>query len=240
MAANDIDLSSFNRAFPVPPDEAAALEIDRKVLTRAHELRMYILMAALVVVVISMGIGMWRLATIQANLRPIVIRINEAGIPSAVRYEDMQYRPQEAELRYFLQQFIVDVYSRQRQTAQYAFQRRLAFLARPLAQAELEHAKSTGYPESFISSADDEIEIVINNVSVADLRAAPYRAIADFEKVFRQASDRREIRREKWLANFQVSVIEPAQMQGMANREMFLKVNPLGLVVTYYRADAAF
>ena len=50
------------------------------------------------------------------------------------------------------------------------------------------------------SVSHDEIEIAVKNVSIDDLREPPYRATADFEKVFYTQHDHLEIRRERYVA----------------------------------------
>src|SRR5690349_1490498 len=46
------------------------------------------------------------------HLQPLVIRINEAGRAEAINYGSLAYQPQEAELKYFLVQFVHAYYGR--------------------------------------------------------------------------------------------------------------------------------
>ena len=95
-----------------------------------------------------------------------------------------------------------------------------------------EETKTKSIP-AFLSSSDDEVDINVRNVAIEDLRAAPYKAALDFEKVYRTANDHREVRRERFVAHFLFSVLDKVPNN-------FVPVNPLGLVITYFREDQAF
>ena len=72
-----------------------------------------------------------------ANLKPLVIRINEVGRAEAVEYDATTYRPQAPELRYFLTRFVVTHFSRLRATVQRDYPDSLFFLAPALADATI-------------------------------------------------------------------------------------------------------
>ncbi|MDQ6706558.1 MAG: hypothetical protein M3Z85_11350, partial [Acidobacteriota bacterium] len=75
--------------------------------------------------------------------------------------------------------------------------------------------------------------IHVTNVTIEDLRAAPYKATVDFEKVYYAPADHLEIRREKYVANF-VFVVKDRVPNAM------IPVNPLGLTIVYFREDQSF
>ena len=70
-------------------------------------------------------------------------------------------------------------------------------------------------------------------MAIEDLRTAPYKAAVEFEKVFRTANDNREVKRERFVAHFVFTVMDKVPNN-------FVPVNPLGLVITYFREDQAF
>ena len=72
----------------------------------------------------------------------------------------------------------------------------------------------------------------ITNVSIEDLRTAPYHATVDFEKVYYSA-DRQEIRRDEYVANF-VFIVKDRVPNN------YIPINPLGLTITYFREDQSF
>jgi len=167
------------------------------------------------------------------NVKPHVIRINEVGRAEAVQYDTFEYQPKEAEIKYFLIDFVQRHYGRMRNTLRESYARSLYFLEGRLADAAIEANKKTNAIEAFLSSASEEIEIRVSNVSIEDLRTAPYRATVDFEKIYYASATRQETKREKYVANF-VFVVKDKVPNAM------IPVNPLGLTITYFREDQAF
>ena len=163
---------------------------------------------------------------------PLVIRINDVGRAEAVRYETLEYRPQEPEIKYFLADFVQRHYGRMRATLRDNYARSLYFIDGRLADTIIESNKKTKIFETFLAGEGPECDIQVNNVSIEDLRSAPYRATVDFEKVY-YGPDHAEVRREKYVANV-VFVIKNRVTNAM------IPVNPLGLTITYFREDQAF
>ena len=137
------------------------------------------------------------------------------------------------EVRHFLMNLVQDHYSRNRATIRDGFIRQLYFLDASRSRAITEEETKTKSIPAFLSSSDDEVDINVRNVAIEDLRAAPYKATVDFEKVYRTANDHQEVRRERFVAQFLFSVLDKVPNN-------FVPVNPLGLVITYFREDQAF
>jgi len=193
----------------------------------------YLKITVLVLCLICAGLTYLDVRTIQAarSLKPLVIRINDVGRAQAVTYNSLEYRPQEAEIRYFLIQFVQAYYGRMRATVKENFTRSLYFLDGRLADAVMEANKKTKAIETFLAAPAEEIEIQVKNVAIEDLREAPYKATVDFEKIYRSAGQ--ETKREKYVAHF-VFVVKDKVPNAM------IPVNPLGLTITYFREDQAF
>jgi len=166
------------------------------------------------------------------NLKPIVIRINEVGRAEAISYGSLEYHPQEAELKYFLIEFVQRHYSRIHTTVRENFARSLYFLDGRLADAIMQSDKKTKGIESFLAGQSDEIAVNVKNVSLEDLRTPPYRATVDFEKVY-SGADHMELKREQYVAHF-VFIVRDHVPNDM------IPINPLGLTITYFREDQAF
>jgi type IV secretion system protein VirB5 len=166
------------------------------------------------------------------DFKPIVIRINEVGRAEAVNYGSLEYHPQEAEIKYFLSQFVRDHYGRMRATVKEDYARSLYFLEAPLADGVIESSKSSKDIESLLAGQGEENDVKITNVSIEDLRTSPYHATVDFEKVY-YGADRQESRREKYTANF--LFIVKARVPNN-----FIPINPLGLTIIYFREDQSF
>src|SRR5215471_1027152 len=193
----------------------------------------YLKIAVLALCVVILALVVLNIKTYQAfkYVKPLVIRISDVGRAEAVPYENFAYKPQEAEIKYFLIDFVQRHYSRMRATVRENYARSLYFLDGRLADALIEANKKTNVMESFLSSSSEEIEVRVNNVSIEDLRNSPYRATVDFEKVYTAASQ--ETKREKYVANF-VFIVKDTVPNSM------IPVNPLRLTITYFREDQAF
>lgn len=195
----------------------------------------YLKIALLCLCLLNVGLIALALKVYQASrdLKPLVIRINEVGRAEAASYTSLAYKPQEAELRYFLIQFVQQHYGRMRATLQENFSRSLYYLDGRLAEEVMERTKKSKAFEDSLSGQTDEIDVRVSNVAIEDLRKAPYRATVDYEKVYLNPGNRQEIRRERYVGNF-VFVVRERVPNAM------VPINPLGLTITYFREDQAF
>jgi len=166
------------------------------------------------------------------QVKPLVIRISDVGRAEALNYSAFEYHPQEAEIKYFLIQFVRQHYSRMRATVHESYARSLYFLDAKLADAVIDVNRKTKTIETFLLNSAEEIDVEVTNVSIEDLRTAPYKATVDFEKVH-YGPDHAEIKREKYVAHVIFTVRER-----VANA--MIPVNPLGLTIIYFREDQAF
>lgn len=169
-----------------------------------------------------------------ATLRPLVVRIDDVGRAEAVQYDAAAYRPQAPELRYFLTQFVVKHFSRLRATVQREYADSLFFLEPALADATIAHNEQSHAMEQFLANPSaEETDIAVQNVSLSELAKAPYKASVSFQKVFYAPGTRSERTRETYIA--QVDFL----MRDRVPNE-FVRVNPLGLQIMYFRVDQAF
>jgi type IV secretory pathway TrbF-like protein len=195
----------------------------------------YLKITVLGLCLVCVGLTYMDIKTMQAarDLKPLVIRINDVGRAEAVTYDSLQYKPQEAEIRYFLIQFVQAYYGRMRATVKENFTRSLYFLDGRLADAVMEANKKNKTIETFLTAPTEEVEIRVKNVAIEDLRQAPYKATVDFEKIYYAVADHAELRREKFVASFVFLVKDQVPNN-------LVPVNPLGLTITYFREDQAF
>jgi len=195
----------------------------------------YLKIALVCLSLVCVGLIWLNLKSYQAflNVKPIVIRIDQLGRAEAISYGSLEYHPQEAEIRYFLIQFVQQHYGRMRATVKENYTRSLYFLDGRLADAAMEVNKKTKVIESFLASPSEEIDIQVKNVAIEDLRKAPYKATVDFEKVYYSSADHAELRREKFVASVVFVVKDHVP-------NAWIPINPLGLTITYFREDQAF
>ncbi len=195
----------------------------------------YLRIALLLVALLAAGLLVlnFRTQAKYANVKPLVIRIDDVGRAEAVAYDAATYRPQPQELRYFLTRFVVTHFSRLRATIQRDYPDSLFFLAPGLADATMAHNEQTRFIESFLTNADDETDVDVKNVALAELSVSPYKASIDFEKQYYAPGTRQERRRERYVAHLDFVVRDSVP-------NAFIRVNPLGVQITYFRVDQAF
>lgn len=196
----------------------------------------YLRIALVLVSLVAIGLVGLNVHTASkySQLKPLVIRIDDVGRAEAVQYDAASYQPRAPELRYFLTQFIVKHYSRLRATIQREYPESLLFLDPGLADATIAQNEQSRVLESFVtSSSTEEVDIVVQNVSLSELTRPPYKATVNFQKVRYSFGTRHERGRETFVA--QVDFI----LRDHVPNE-FVRVNPLGLQITYFRVDQAF
>ena len=94
------------------------------------------------------------------------------------------YQPQAPELRYFLTQFIVKHFGRLRATVQREYPDSLFFLEPALADATIAQNEQSRVLETFLTNPSaDEVDIVVQNVSLSELAKPPYKASVSFQKL---------------------------------------------------------
>jgi type IV secretory pathway TrbF-like protein len=220
---------------PADKDERAAKRQFVELYGSVAVTNTYLMIAVVCLGAVSVGLTILNARTAQAlrSVKPVVIRVSETGQAAAVSPATLEYRPREAEVRYFLIEFIRRHYSRMRATVQEDYARSLYFLDERLAGGLMESDKKQNAIAAFLASGGPEIDITVRNVSIEDLRQPPYRAVVEFEKVFYAPSDRSEIKRERYVANV-VFVVRDQVPNAL------IPVNPLGLTITYFREDQAF
>ena len=196
----------------------------------------YLKIALLLVSLVSLGlVGLnFRTQSKFANVKPLVVRIDEVGRAEAVQYDASTYQPQAPELRYFLTQFVVKHFSRIRATIQREYADSLFFLEPALADATIAHNEQTRALETFLTDpSGDEIDIAVQNVSLSELSKPPYKASIAFQKVLYTPGTRAERARQSYVAQVDFGMREHVPNE-------FVRVNPLGLQISYFRVDQAF
>ena len=223
----------LSRSVPISEQKLGTPYLEIEAAYAVHNRYLRIALACACLVLVLMASAGWKLSREYANRKPLVVRVNEAGDVMAAPYTSLAYQPREPEVRHFLMRFVQDHYSRVRATARDAFQRKLFFLGSSLARAAMEEESRSKTLQTFLASNDEEVDVFVTNVAIEDLRQAPYKASVAFEKVFRAAGDGREWKREKYTAHFVFTLLDRVPNN-------FIEVNPLGLVITYFREDQGF
>jgi type IV secretion system protein VirB5 len=222
--------------YQLPPIEDAKRQYV-ELFGSALVMNTYLKIALLCVSLVAVGLLVLNVRTQAkyANVKPLVIRIDDVGRAQAVQYDTLTYRPQgqAPELRYFLTQFVTKHFARVRSTVREQYAESLFFLDAALVDATIAQDQRSQTIEGFLTSTGDEVEIEVKNVTLENLDAPPYKAAVDFQKVYSGLGNHLERTRETYVAQITFVLLDQVP------NNMVL-VNPLGLTITYFRVDQAF
>ena len=169
-----------------------------------------------------------------ASVHPLIVRINEVGRAEAVDYRNFQYKPQEAENKYYLTRWAQLYFSRNRFTIERDQTSALYFLNGDVQRAVIDQERKDNVIADYAKDSSlPFVDVEVKNVILDDLRQSPYSARIEFEKVFTNPVDQSPLKRERWTASVTYVFREEVK-----NNE--LAVNPLGLTIVRFRADQAF
>ncbi|HLJ86930.1 MAG TPA: VirB8/TrbF family protein [Candidatus Angelobacter sp.] len=220
---------------PVDPKFNAARQLYAEQFGNALVTNTYLRIALLAMSLVCMAsiYSNVRTARMVQNFKPLVVRINDVGRAEAISYSNFAYRPQEAEIKYFLSEFCRLYYTRSRFTIRDNFHKALLFTDAQLGNG-LDRAWSKDkIIETYLEGQQADIDISIAKVSIEDLRSAPFKATVDFYEIFYNPVDRTETKRVLYTAHFVFFFRDSVPND-------LIQVNPLGLAITYFREDAAF
>ena len=226
---------------PVPPYQLPPLEDAKRqyveLFGSALVMNTYLKIALVGASVLAVGLLAlnFRTQSLYGHVKPLVIRIDDVGRAQAVQYDTLTYTPQgqAPELKYFLTQFVSRHFARMRATVRERYAESLYFLDAGIADATIAQNQRAQTIETFLAGGVDEIEIQVKNVTLDDLKTAPYKAAVDFDKVYYGLGSRQEKKRETFVA--QLTFVLRDQIPNA-----MVLVNPLGMTITYFRVDQAF
>jgi len=196
----------------------------------------YLKIALTLVSLVAVGLLVLDLKTIKTfqDFRPLVIRIDDLGRAEAINYHNLEYKPQDAEAKYFLSQFCGLYYRRNRYTIQDDFSKALYFLDGKLADGILDAYRKGDIIRKFLTNtAAPEVDVEVKKVALEEMQTPPFRARVDFYLVYYSPADHSELKRDLYTANFIFL------FKSRVPNEL-IPINPLGLTITYFREDEAF
>ena len=188
----------------------------------------------LAVIAIALAALVFKSQKALASMHPFIIRINDVGRAEAIDYRNFQYRPQEAENKYYLSRWAELYFSRNRFTIERDQTNALYFLNGDVQHAVIAQEQKDNIIQSYRNDGSlPFVDVEVKNVVLDDLRQSPYSARIEFEKVYTNPADHSELKRERWTAS-----VTYVFRERVVNNE--LAVNPLGLTIVRFRADQAF
>jgi type IV secretory pathway TrbF-like protein len=188
----------------------------------------------LCVVCVSLSALVYKSQKALASMHPMIVRINDVGRAEAIDYRNFQYRPQEAENKYYLSRWAELYFNRNRFTIERDQTTALYFLNGDVQRAVIDQERKNNTIMTYRNDSSlPYVDVEVKNVVLDDLRQSPYSARIEFEKVYTNPADHTELRRERWTAS-----VTYVFRENVKNNE--LAVNPLGLTIVRFRADQAF
>src|ERR1700686_12977 len=193
-----------------------------------------VIILVLAAVCLSLAVLVFRGQKALANMHPLIVRINDVGRAEAIDYRNFQYRPQEAENKYYLTRWAELYFNRNRFTIERDQTQSLYFLNTDVQRAVIDQERKDNNIQNYVKDSTlPYVDVEIKNVILDDLRQSPYSARIEFEKIYANPADHTELRRERWTAS-----VTYVFRENVKNNE--LAVNPLGLTIVRFRADQAF
>jgi type IV secretory pathway TrbF-like protein len=188
----------------------------------------------LAAICLTLATLVWKSQKALAAMHPFIVRINDAGRADAIDYRNFQYRPQEAENKYYLTRWTELFFGRNRFTIERDQTNALYFLNGDVQRAVIDQEQKANTIANYAKDSSlPFVDVDVKNVVLDDLRQSPYSARIEFEKVYTNPADQSVLKRERWTAT--VTYVFRDQVK---NNE--LAVNPLGLTIVRFRADQAF
>lgn len=188
----------------------------------------------LVAVCLALAALVFKSQKALASMRPLIIRINDVGRAEAIDYRNFQYRPQEAENKYYLTRWAELYFSRNRFTIERDQTDSLYFLNGDVQRAVIAEEQKDKIIQTYRNDSTlPYVDAEVKNIVLDDMRQSPYSARIEFEKVYTNPADHTELKRERWTAS-----VTYVFRENVKNNE--LAVNPLGLTIVRFRADQAF
>ena len=186
------------------------------------------IVAGLITLLLVTSFGWLRSASREPQ--PLFVRVDELGRAEVVDYQALSFdkNPVSPVSKFFLARFLRDHFERRRGGVREAWTRSLYFLSQELARASNE-ADAAGVA-TVIAGQSPEIALEDLSLRIAPSQQPPYSASATYTLVYRRRGE--EIYRELWSAELRFHFLDHVPME-------YVLVNPIGLSISYLRADRA-
>jgi type IV secretory pathway TrbF-like protein len=193
-----------------------------------------IAMLCLAALCVMLGLLVFKSQKALASAKPFIIRINDVGHAEAIDYRNFDYRPQEAENKYYLTRWANLYFGRNRYTIERDQTQALYFLNSDVQRAVIEQEQKNNLIAAYVKDSTlPYVDVEVTSVILDDLRLSPYSARIEFDKVFTNSGDQSVMKRERWTAT--VTYVFNPQVSNEKTT-----VDPLGLTIIRFRVDQAF
>src|ERR1700744_591855 len=124
---------------------------------------------ALVIVCLALGALAFKSQKALADMHPMIVRINDVGRAEAIDYRNFQYRPQEAENKYYLTRWAELYFSRNRFTIERDQTSSLYFLNSDVQRAVIDQERKDNIIQAYIrDTALPYVDVEVKQVVLDD------------------------------------------------------------------------
>jgi hypothetical protein len=136
----------------------------------------------LAAVSLALAVLVFKSQVALAGMHPVIVRINGVGRAEAIDYRNFQYRPQEAENKYYLSRW-GSISSTTASPSNGDQTNSLYFLNADVQRANSEQERKNSFIQTYVRySMFPFVDTEVKNVALDDLRQSPYSARIEFEK----------------------------------------------------------
>jgi type IV secretory pathway TrbF-like protein len=131
---------------------------------------------ALCAISIALAALVYRSQTTLAAMHPMIVRINDVGRAEAIDYRNFQYRPQEAENKYYLSRWAELYFSRNRFTIERDQMNALYFLNGDVQRAVIDQERKDNFIQNYVrDSGLPFVDVEVRNVVSTTCGSPPIR-----------------------------------------------------------------
>ena len=185
-------------------------------------------------------------ANLWSAMRPptvMVVRVDDAGRTSLLRYPGLSYTPREAEIRSRLNDWAIDRYRLLKPVAGANFKLNYDYLSSALAQKLM--PQDAPRLAKILAGSEPEQDVAVENIqfTAIDPRKLPDGAVAsggaviDLIKIINPSGQNE---RQHWTVTVQYEVDPVAAAKRGETDPEFENINPLGVAITWFHEDRAF
>lgn len=216
-----------------PIEQAAHQEFEYYGSTLTTNTALKAMCLVLTAAILALAFWMVHLSREVVARQPIVVRVNDVGKAEVVNLKYNTYTPQDAEIRYFLNQFVTGFYARNHRTVRDAYPTALAYLSSDLfAQIDTRDRRSQ-WAAKFLTSGDDDVDVTVRNIALDDSHQ-PYRAQVEAERV-NTSSAGQETKRQPFIVTLYFRIDASLALR---NPDL-VRTNPLGFSILSIHEDDA-
>lgn len=173
----------------------------------------------------------------------LVVRVDEAGRATPIRYDALQFTPREGEIRARLNDWAIDRYRLLKAVAGDSFKLNYDFLSADLGRRLM--SPDAAHLAKILAGSEPEQDVQIDNIQFTSLsnQRLPDGAVASGEAVIdmtRTAQSGAQTDPQHWTVTVRYEVDPVAAARRGETDPQFLNVNPLGVTITWFHEDRAF